>query len=225
MKILLGLIAVLSVALVPAPAETAKERAHEKVVAQAPPTDSSEQLAAQQIDKSYSGLKAALAGMIKSRKKGDLNAFALYKQQAIDTLNLLSKQASLAINTEAAEKANEIKSGTLPTATPEPTATPTPEPMPTPTPELTATPTPELTATPTPELTATPTPEPTATSTPELMATPTPELTATPTPEPTATSTPEPMATPTPEVTATPEPTATPESTPTPEPTVTPTPQ
>jgi hypothetical protein len=29
----------------------------------------------------------------------------------------LSKQASLAINTEAAEKANEIKSGTMPTPT------------------------------------------------------------------------------------------------------------
>jgi hypothetical protein len=79
MKILLGLIATLSVALVPAPAETAKERAHEKVVAEAPPTDSSEQLAGQQIDKSYSSLKAALAGMIESRKKGNLNAFALYK--------------------------------------------------------------------------------------------------------------------------------------------------
>jgi hypothetical protein len=164
MRILLGLIAILSVALVPAPAETAKERAHEKVVAEAPPTDNSERLAAQQIDKSYSSLKAALAGMIKSRKKGDLNAFALYKQQAIDALNLLSKQASLAINTEAAEKANEIKSGTLPTPTP------------TPTPEATATPTPEPTATPTPEATATP--EPTAT--PE--STPTPEPTATPTP-------------------------------------------
>src|SRR5580700_7442125 len=91
MKILLGLIAFLSVASVPAPAETAKERAHERVVAEAPPTDTSEQLAAQQIDKSYSSLKAALAGMIKSRKKGDLNAFALYKQQAIDALNQLSK--------------------------------------------------------------------------------------------------------------------------------------
>jgi hypothetical protein len=45
----------------------------------------------------------------KSHKKGDLNAFALYKQQAIDTLNLLSKQASLSINTEAAETANEVK--------------------------------------------------------------------------------------------------------------------
>ena len=167
MKILLGLIAVLSVALVPAPAETAKERAHEKVVAQAPPTDSSEQLAAQQIDKSYSGLKAALAGMIKSRKKGDLNAFALYKQQAIDALNQLSKQASLAINTEAAEKANEIKSGTMPTPTP--------------------TPTPEATATPTPEPTATPTLEPAATATPESTATPK----STPTPEPTATPTPQ----------------------------------
>ena len=174
MKILLGLIATLSVALVPALAETAKERAHEKVVAEAPPTDSSEQLAAQQIDKSYSSLKAALAGMIKSRKKGDLNAFALYKQQAIDALNQLSKQASLAINTEAAQKANEIKSGTTPT--PEATATPTPEPTATPTPEPTATPTPEPTATPTPEATATP--EPTAT--PE--STPTPEPTATPTP-------------------------------------------
>jgi FtsZ-interacting cell division protein ZipA len=205
MKILLGLIATFSVALVPALAETAKERAHEKVVAEAPPTDSSEQLAAQQIDKSYSSLKAALAGMIKSRKKGDLNAFALYKQQAIDALNQLSKQASLAINTEAAQKANEIKSGTMPTSTP--------------------TPTPEATATPTPEPTATPTPEPTATPTPEPTATPTPEPTATPTPEPTATPTPEPTATPTPEATATPEPTATPESTPTPEPTATPTPQ
>ena len=182
MKILLGLIAILSVALVPAPAETAKERAHEKAVAEAPPTDSSEQLAAQQIDKSYSSLKAALAGMIKSRKNGDLNAFALYKQQAIDVLNLLSKQASLAINTEAAEKANEIKSGSMPT--PEATATPTPEP--------TATPTPELTATPTPELTATPTPEPTAAPTPESIATPAAEPIATPTPEPTATATPTP---------------------------------
>jgi hypothetical protein len=37
------------------------------------------------------------------------SAFALYKQQDIDTLNLLSKQASLAINTLAAKKANEIK--------------------------------------------------------------------------------------------------------------------
>jgi hypothetical protein len=181
MKILLGLIATLSVGLVLALAETAKERAHEKVVAEAPPTDSSEQLAAQQIDKSYSNLKAALAGMIKSRKKGDLNAFALYKQQAIDALNQLSKQASLAINTEAAEKANEIKSGTMPTPTPVPTPTPTP----TPTLEATATPTPEPTATPTPETTATPTPETTAipepTATPE--ATPTPEPTATPTPQ------------------------------------------
>src|ERR1700730_7806694 len=139
MQIVLGLIATLSVEYVPALPETAKERAHEKVVAEAPPTDSSEQLAAQQIDRSYSGLKAALAGMIKSRKKGDLNAFALYKQQAIDALNQLSKQASLAINTEAAEKANEIKSGTMPTPTPAPT------------PETTATPTPEPTVTATPE--------------------------------------------------------------------------
>jgi hypothetical protein len=173
MKILLGLIATLSVALVPVLAETAKERAHEKVVAEAPPTDSSEQLAAQQIDKSYSSLKTALAGMIKSRKKGDLNAFALYKQQAIDALNQLSKQASLAINTEAAQKANEIKSGTMPTSTPSPT------------PEATATPTPEPTATPTPEPMATPTPE--ATATPEPTATPE----STPTPEPTATPTPQ----------------------------------
>ena len=181
MKILLGLIATLSVALVPVLAETAKERAHEKVVAEAPPTDSSEQLAAQQIDKSYSSLKTALAGMIKSRKKGDLNAFALYKQQAIDALNQLSKQASLAINTEAAQKANEIKSGTIPTPTP------------TPIPEATATPTPEPTATPTPEPTATPTPEPTATPTPEVTATPEPTATpeSTPTPEPTATPTPQ----------------------------------
>src|ERR1700693_6620935 len=161
MKILLGLIAILSVALVPAPAQTSKERAHEKVVAEAPPTDSSEQLAAQQIDKSYSSLKTALAGMIKSRKKGDLNAFALYKQQAIDALNQLSKQASLAINTEAAEKANEIKSGTMPTPPP----TPTPEATATPTPEPTATPTPEPATTPTPESTVTPTPEPTVTPT------------------------------------------------------------
>jgi uncharacterized phage infection (PIP) family protein YhgE len=227
MKILLALIATFFVALVPALAETAKERAHEKVVAEAPPTDSSEQLAAQQIDKSYSSLKAALAGMIKSRKKGDLNAFALYKQQAIDTLNQLSKQASLFINTEAAEKANEIKSGTMPTPTPEPTVTPTPEPTVTPTPEPTVTPTPEPTATPTPELTSTPTPELTATPTPEPTATPTPEPTATPTPEPKATPTPEPTATPTPKpmATAIPEPTATPESTPTQEPTATPTPQ
>ena len=184
MKILLGLIATLSVALVPALAETAKERAHEKVAAEAPPTDSSEQLAAQQIDKSYSSLKAALAGMIKSRKKGDLNAFALYKQQAIDALNQLSKQASLAINTEAAEKANEIKSGTIPTPTPTPTPEATEPPL-TPTPEPTATPTLEPTATPTPEATATPTPE--ATATPEPTATPE----STPTPEPTATPTPQ----------------------------------
>src|ERR1700693_4051149 len=173
MKILLGLIAILSVALVPAPAQTSKERAHEKVVAEAPPTDSSEQLAAPQIDKAYSSLKTALAGMIKSRKKGDLNAFALYKQQAIDALNQLSKQASLAINTEAAQKANEIKSGTMPTSTPSPT------------PEATATPTPEPTATPTPEPTATPTPEPTATPTPTATpeSTPPPDPTATPTPQ------------------------------------------
>jgi hypothetical protein len=165
MKILLGLIATFSLTLVPVPAETAKERAHEKVVAEAPPTDSSEELAAQQIDKSYSSLKAALAGMIKSRKNGDLNAFALYKQQAIDTLNLLSKQASLAINTEAAEKANEVRSGTLPTPTP--TATP----------EVTATPEPTATPTPTPnpEVTPTPTLEPTATATPEPSVTPTPQ--------------------------------------------------
>ena len=77
MKILLGLIATLSVALLPAQADTAKEQAHEKVVAEAPPTHSSEQPAAQQIDKSYSSLKAAPAGMIKARKRGDLNAFAL----------------------------------------------------------------------------------------------------------------------------------------------------
>jgi hypothetical protein len=70
MKILLGLIATLSLALVPALAETAKERAHEKVVAEAPPTDSSEKLAAQQIEKSYASLKVALDGMIESRKKG-----------------------------------------------------------------------------------------------------------------------------------------------------------
>lgn len=75
----------------------------------------------------------------------------------------------------------------LPTSTPEPTATPTPEP--------TATPTPEPTATPTPEPTVTPTPEPTATSTPEPTATPTPEPTATRMPEPTATPTPEPLIT------------------------------
>ena len=114
-------------------------------------------------------------GSRKPRKKGDLNAFALYKQQAIDALNVLSKQASLAINTEAAEKANEIKSGTMPTPTP------------TPTPEATATPTPEPSATPTPEPSATPTPEPTATATPDSTATPE----STPTPEPTATPTPQ----------------------------------
>jgi hypothetical protein len=181
MKILLGLMATLSVALVPALADTAKERTHEKIVAEAPPTDSSEQLAAQQIDRSYSSLKAALAGMIKSRKKGDLNAFALYKQQAIDALNQLSKQASLAINTEAAEKANEIKSGTIPTPTP--VSTPTPEP--------TVTPTPEPTVTSTPELMATPTPEPTATPTPEAKEQPTATPESTPTPEPTATPTPQ----------------------------------
>jgi hypothetical protein len=189
MKILLGLIATLSVALVPASAETAKERAHEKAVAEAPPTDSSEQLAAQQIDKSYSSLKAALSGMIKSRKNGDLNAFALYKQQAIDMLNLLSKQASLAINTEAAEKANEIKSGTMPT--PEPTAT---SPEPTPMLEPTPTPTLEPTPTPTPDPTPTPMLEPTPTPTPEATATATPESTTTPA----STATPEPTATPTP---------------------------
>ena len=54
------------------------------------------------------------------------NAFALYKQQAIDALNQLNKRASLVINTEAAEKANEIKSGTMPTPTPEATIAPTP---------------------------------------------------------------------------------------------------
>ena len=120
--------------------------------------------------------------MIKSRKKGDLNAFALYKQQAIDALNQLSKQASLAINTEAAEKANEIKSGTMPTPTPSPApeVTATPEPTATPTPEPRATPTPEATATPEPTATpeSTPTPEPTATPTPQygagLMAVPSP---------------------------------------------------
>jgi hypothetical protein len=214
MKILLGLIAILSLSLVSAPAETAKERAHQKAVAEAPPTENSEALAAQQIDKSYSSLKAALAGMIKSRKKGDLNAFALYKQQAIDMLNLLSKQASLAINTETAEKAIELKSGMMPAPIPTPTpeATVTPEPTPTPTPEATVTP--EPTPTPTPE--ATVTPEPTPTPTPE--ATVTPEPTSTPTPE--VTVTPEPTPAPTPEATVTPE--STPEATVTPEPTATP---
>jgi hypothetical protein len=89
------------------------------------------------------------------------NAFALSKQQAIDALNQLSKWASLVINTEAAEKANEIKSGTMPTPTPEATIAPTPEPTATPTPEATATSEPTATpeAAPTPEPTATPTPE------------------------------------------------------------------
>ena len=56
-------------------------------------------------------------GLRDSRKKGDRNAFSLYKQQAIDALNELSKQASLVINTEAATEASEIKSGKLPSAT------------------------------------------------------------------------------------------------------------
>jgi hypothetical protein len=91
-----------------------------------------------------------LAGLGDSRKKGELSSFALYKQQAIDALNELSKQASTAINTEAAAKSNEIKSGNIgtptPTATLETPVTPTPE-M-TPTPEATPTRTPEMTPTP-----------------------------------------------------------------------------
>lgn len=157
MRTILYFLTVISIALFPALAETAKERTHEAVAAVQPPTDDSEKLAAQQINKSISALKDALKGMIDSRKKGERNSFSLYKQQAIDALNELSKQASREINTEAAAEANEIKSGTLPSPTEKPT--PTPEATPTPTPEATATPTPEATPTPTPEATATPTPQ------------------------------------------------------------------
>ena len=143
-KALLHLSVILSITLLPALAETAKEREHQKVEERQPVTDDSEKLAEQQIEKSWTSLKQALAGLRDSRKKGQLDSFALYKQQAIDALNELSKQASRAINTEAAAKANEAKSGEI--ATPTPTATPTP-PM-TPTPEATATPTPEMTPTP-----------------------------------------------------------------------------
>jgi hypothetical protein len=144
MKPLLYLFAILSITLLPALAETAKEREHEKVEERQPVTDDSEKLADQQIEKSWASLKEALAGLRNSRKKGELNSFALYKQQAIDALNKLSKQASMAINTEAAAKSNEVKSGKIgtptPAATPETAATPTPEMTPTPTPEMTPTP-------------------------------------------------------------------------------------
>ena len=128
-------------ALLPALSETAKERAHEAEAASQPQTDDSQKLAAKQIDKSMSDLKEALAGLRDSLKKGDRKSFSLYKQQAIDALNKLSKRASLEINTEAANLANQIKSGKLPspTATPESTVKSTP----TPTPEATATPTPQ----------------------------------------------------------------------------------
>jgi hypothetical protein len=172
MRTIIYFLTVISIALFPALAETAKERAHEAVAAVQPPTDDSEKLAAQQINKSISALKEALKGMIDSRKKGERNSFSLYKQQAIDALNELSKQASREINTEAAAEANEIKSGTLPSPTEKPTP---PEATPTPTPEATPTPTPEATPTPTPEATPTPTPEATPTSTPEATATPTPQ--------------------------------------------------
>jgi len=154
MKTLLRFLAIFTIATLPVLADTAKERAHEAVEKKAPVTENSEQLATQQIDKSISALKEALNGLIDSRKKGDRNSFSLYKQQAIDALNELSKQASLEINTEAASEANEIKSGKLPspTASPESTVTPTPTPEATATPE--ATPTPETT--PTPEATPTP---------------------------------------------------------------------
>jgi hypothetical protein len=149
-KALLHLSVILSITLLPALAETAKEREHQKVEERQPVTDDSEKLAEQQIEKSWTSLKQALAGLRDSRKKGQLDSFALYKQQAIDALNELSKQASRAINTEAAAKANEVKAGETATPTPtaprEPTATPTP-PM-TPTPEATPTPTPEITPTP-----------------------------------------------------------------------------
>ena len=110
-------------ALLPALSETAKERAHEAEAASQPQTDDSQNLAAKQIDKSMSDLKEALAGLRDSLKKGDRKSFSLYKQQAIDALNKLSKRASLEINTEAANLANQIKSGKLPspTATPEST--------------------------------------------------------------------------------------------------------
>jgi hypothetical protein len=149
-KALLHLSVILSITLLPALAETAKEREHQKVEERQPITDDSEKLAEQQIEKSWTSLKQALAGLRDSRKKGQLDSFALYKQQAIDALNELSKQASRAINIEAAAKANEVKAGETATPTPtaprEPTATPTP-PM-TPTPEATPTPTPEITPTP-----------------------------------------------------------------------------
>ena len=150
MKTLLRSLAIFTITLLPALSETKKEHAHEAVAASQPLTDDSEKLAAKQIDKSISDLKEALDGLRDSRKKGERNAFALYKQQAIDALNALSKQASLVINTEAATQANEIKSGKFPSATATPEATVKPTPMATP--EATATP--EMT--PTPEATPTP---------------------------------------------------------------------
>src|SRR5580704_19343393 len=90
-----------------------EERAHEAEAASQPQTDDSQNLAAKQIDKSMSDLKEALAGLRDSLKKGDRKSFSLYKQQAIDALNKLSKRASLEINTEAANLANQIKSGKL----------------------------------------------------------------------------------------------------------------
>src|SRR5271165_812033 len=117
MKPIIYLPVILSITLLPALAETAKEREHEKVEERQPVTDDSEKLADQQIEKSWASLKEALAGLRDSRKKGELSSFALYKQQAIDALNELSKQASTAINTEAAAKSNEVKSSNIGTPT------------------------------------------------------------------------------------------------------------
>ena|ERR1700736_5878787 len=71
MKTLLRFLAIFSIALLPALSETAKERAHEAEAASQPPTDDSQKLAAEQIDKSISDLKEALAGLRDSLKKGD----------------------------------------------------------------------------------------------------------------------------------------------------------
>ena len=95
----------------------------------------------------------------------------------------------------------------IPTATPEPTATPIPEPTATPVPP-TATPIPEPpTATPEPPAADTPTPEPTIAVAPSPTNTPPPPPeppTATPVPPATSTPVPEPTATPEPEPTNTP---------------------
>jgi Pro-kumamolisin, activation domain/Subtilase family len=93
---------------------------------------------------------------------------------------------------------NVSLTGTPPTPSPTPTASPTSHPTASPTLIPTATPTTIPTATPSPVPTATPSPVPTAPPTPIPTATPSPVPTATPSPVPTAPPTPIPTATPSP---------------------------